>query len=154
MPSILIAYPVDHASLIVADKLAMEIGNEITFFIDPKIDNEFMVDAANDLQCVMDKKVNIIKHQDWTLYDYVVIASLNIFPSNTDKVYADNVHKLFRMHLTDVKWNENVNVVLGQNYRGLIASREIIKVHPSLKGSVFVFSSIYSASIEVNKLLV
>ena len=46
-----------------ADKLAMEIGNEITFFIDPKIDNEFMVDAANDLQCVMDKKVNIIKHQ-------------------------------------------------------------------------------------------
>ena len=41
----------------------MEIGNEITFFIDPKIDNEFMVDAANDLQCVMDKKVNIIKHQ-------------------------------------------------------------------------------------------
>ena len=57
----------------------MEIGNEITFFIDPKIDNEFMVDAANDLQCVMDKKVNIIKHQviklislhlDWNTMNY------------------------------------------------------------------------------------
>ena len=45
------------------------------------------------------------------------------------------------MHLTDVKWNDNVNVALGQNYRGLIASREIIKVSYSVLMSRILKSS-------------
>ena len=62
------------------------------------------------------------------MYDYVVIPNLNIFPSYNERRYADVVSKLFRMHLTDIKWNEDVTVVLGQNFRGLIAAHEIAKV--------------------------
>ena len=74
-----------------ADKLAMELGNEITFFIDPKIDNEFMVDAANDLQCVMDKKVNIIKHQ------VIKLISLNLDwnTMNYDSKIFDHIHLFY-----------------------------------------------------------
>ena len=54
----------------------------------------------------------------------------------TDQPYLISIFvincSIFRMHLTDVKWKENVNVVLGQNYRGLIASRQITKVSYSL----------------------
>ena len=36
--------------------------------------------------------------------------------------------KYFRMHLTDIQWKDGVTVVLGQNFRGLIAANEIVKV--------------------------
>ena len=32
------------------------------------------------------------------------------------------------MHLTDIQWKDGVTVVLGQNFRGLIAANEIVKV--------------------------
>ena len=38
------------------------------------------------------------------------------------------VKKYFRMHLTDIQWKDGVTVVLGQNFRGLIAANEIVKV--------------------------
>ena len=37
--------------------------------------------------------------------------------------------KYFRMHLTDIQWKDGVTVVLGQNFRGLIAANEIVKVN-------------------------
>ena len=52
MPSILIAYPIDHTSLILADKLRSENDIDLTFFIDPSITNEFMTIAVNDLKSV------------------------------------------------------------------------------------------------------
>ena len=33
-----------------------------------------------------------------------------------------------RLHLADVVWSPEVTVVLGQNFRGLIAANEIVKV--------------------------
>ena len=66
--------------------------------------------------------------QDWRMYDYVVIPNLNIFPSHNERRYADVVSKLFSMHLTDIKWKADVTVVLGQNFRGLIAAHELAKV--------------------------
>ena len=62
------------------------------------------------------------------MYDYVVIPNLNIYPSYDDSQYAELVSKLFRMHLKDIMWKDGVTVVLGQNFRGLIAAHEIAKV--------------------------
>merc|ERR1712013_949221 len=53
------------------------------------------------------------------------------------------------MHLTDLTWKADVNLFLGQNFRGLIAAHEIAKVFPVLKESIFVVSSIFYASKEV-----
>ena len=53
------------------------------------------------------------------------------------------------MHLANVMWKPSVTVCLGQNFRGLIAANEIVKVYPDLKESVLVFSSIVNASIKV-----
>ena len=59
-----------------------------------------------------------------------VLADYNItFPSSFSFI---NFHILickdFRMHLADVKWKPDVMVILGQNFRGLIAACEIGKV--------------------------
>ena len=76
----------------------------------------------------------------------MVFANLNIFPGYNDKQYAETVNKLFRffkrysfayvllfhrlrLHLADVIWSSEVTVVLGQNFRGLIAANEIVKVN-------------------------
>ena len=70
------------------------------------------------------------------------------------------------MHLSDIKWKADVTVIIGQNFRGLVAANEIGKVnnrfwsirfsyviyfevYPVLKESVLVFSSIVHASIKV-----
>ena len=37
------------------------------------------------------------------------------------------------MHLADVKWKADVFVIMGQNFRGLIAANEIVKVILSIK---------------------
>ena len=73
MTSILIAYPIDHASLILgtkrmnikcllidlfsADKLSAEADNTVTFFIDPKIEDTFMKNVVNDLQSLSNKEI-------------------------------------------------------------------------------------------------
>ena len=73
MTSILIAYPIDSASLILgtkrinvncllidlfsADKLSTEADNTVTFFIDPKMENTFMNNVVNDLQSLSYKKI-------------------------------------------------------------------------------------------------
>ena len=41
----------------------MEAGNTITFYLDPKIDNSFMNNVANDLQCVTQKEIRTISTQ-------------------------------------------------------------------------------------------
>ena len=52
MTSILIAFPIDHASVLLADKLRLEAEISVTFYLDEKIDNEFQEHALQDLICV------------------------------------------------------------------------------------------------------
>ena len=79
MPSILIAYPVDHSSLILgkqnivfycsssevftADKLCMEVGNTVTLFMDPQLDSYFMENIFNDLQCLYSLEIQTTNQQ-------------------------------------------------------------------------------------------
>ena len=46
-----------------ADKLLSNINVDITFYIDQKIDNEFMLHARDDLQSVSDKKIKTTENQ-------------------------------------------------------------------------------------------
>ena len=52
MPSILIAFPFDFSSVILADKLRSHSECSITLFIDLDIDNWFQNQAFQDLKCV------------------------------------------------------------------------------------------------------
>ena len=81
MTSILIAYPIDHASLILgtgritmdcflidifsADKLSTEVDNTVTFFIDAKMDNTFVNNIVNDLQSLSKQKILTTDQQVW-----------------------------------------------------------------------------------------
>ena len=56
-------------------------------------------------------------------YDILLIWEIHTFPK------ASNTIQLFRKHLVDVKMNSDVKVILGQNFRGLIAANEIVKVN-------------------------
>ena len=114
MPSILIAYPIDHTSLILADKLRSENDIDLTFFVDPSITNVFMTTAVNDLKSVSttmikatDSQVNLNFHtldnnsyfelvQDWREFDFVVFCNLNVYPYQSDKEYADTINNLFK----------------------------------------------------------
>ena len=95
---------------------------------------------------------------------------------------TDQGHLFFRKHLEQVKFHPDVVVFFGQNFRGLISARElsqvckkiifffqktnteiisieanscscIFQVHPTLRGSIFVFSSIFAASAKVSHLI-
>ena len=50
MPSILIAYPIDNSSLILADKLNADFTNEVSFFMDPEMNINFMNDVVSDIK--------------------------------------------------------------------------------------------------------
>ena len=50
MSSILIAYPIDTSSLILADKLNADVANEVAFFVDPEMNIDFMVDVVSDIE--------------------------------------------------------------------------------------------------------
>ena len=52
MPRILIAYPLDYTSLILADKLKGDIDNDVQLFIDPEMNNYFTTNVTQDLQSV------------------------------------------------------------------------------------------------------
>ena len=52
MPRILIAYPLDYTSLILADKLKGDIDNDVELFIDPEMNNFFTTNVTQDLQYV------------------------------------------------------------------------------------------------------
>ena len=49
MPRILIAYPLDYTSLILADKLKGDIDNDVELFIDPEMNNFFTTNVTQDL---------------------------------------------------------------------------------------------------------
>ena len=95
---------------------------------------------------------------------------------------TDQGHLFFRKHLEQVKFHPDVVVFFGQNFRGLISARELsqvckkiifffqklilklyplklihvlafLQVHPTLRGSIFVFSSIFAASAKVSHLI-
>ena len=63
MPSILIAYPIEHTSLILADKLRSENDIDLTFFVDPSITNAFMTTAVNDLKSVSTTMIKTTDNQ-------------------------------------------------------------------------------------------
>ena len=46
-----------------AEKLIMDADTTVTFYLDPLIDNSFMSNIANDLQCVTDKDIVTIDNQ-------------------------------------------------------------------------------------------
>ena len=46
-----------------ADKLLSNVNVDITFYIDKKIDNEFIIHARDDLQCVSDRKIKTTDKQ-------------------------------------------------------------------------------------------
>ena len=60
MPRILIAYPIDYSSLILADKLKVDIDNEVHLFIDPEMTNVFSTNVVHDLQSMSSSKVEYI----------------------------------------------------------------------------------------------
>jgi len=148
MPSILIAYPIDHTALILADKLRADLDNEITFFLDDKLSTKFMKHVLEDLQ-TLTSNIKKTSNQDWRGFDFVVFPNLNVSPEQTDEEFGSTMNNLFKKHLDLVQFDEHAVIFFGQNFRGLIAAREIARVHPSLKESVFVFSSIYAASVQV-----
>ena len=49
--------------LSLADKLIMDRDNTVTFFLDPQLNNDFMKNVANDLQCVTNKEIKTINTQ-------------------------------------------------------------------------------------------
>ena len=52
MNNILIAFPIDHASLILAEKLNADEDNNVTFYIDCDIKTEFMKQGVDDLRAM------------------------------------------------------------------------------------------------------
>ena len=63
MTEILIALPVDHSSIILADKLNSDSNFKVTFYVDPLIDSEFQSSAINDIQSVCPDPVKTIQNK-------------------------------------------------------------------------------------------
>ena len=63
MTEILIALPIEHSSIILADKLHSDSSFKVTFYVDPFIDNEFQSNAINDIQSVCPDPVKTIKNK-------------------------------------------------------------------------------------------
>ena len=78
---------------------------------------------------------------DWTDYQYLVFGNLNAAPGISDKAFALAMKNLFEKHL-EMNVDRNVKIIFGQNFRGLIAMRELAKVRPELKNNCAAVSSI------------
>ena len=57
MPNILMAYPIDYTSLILADKLRGDVDNHVTLYLDPDMRNAFSTNAVHDLQSMSSENV-------------------------------------------------------------------------------------------------
>ena len=57
MPNILMAYPIDYTSLILADKLRGDVDNHVTLYLDPDMRNVFSTNAVQDLQTMSSENV-------------------------------------------------------------------------------------------------
>ena len=79
--------------------------------------------------------------EDWTYYDYLVFGNLNAAPGISDKAFAQAINNLFEKHL-ELNVDSDVKIIFGQNFRGLIALRELVKVRPDLKKNCVAVSSI------------
>ena len=68
MPRILIAYSIDYSSLILADKLKVDIDNKVHLFIDPEMINVFSTNVVHDLQSMSSSKVEYTSSK--VIYSY------------------------------------------------------------------------------------
>ena len=68
MPRILITYPIDYSSVILADKLKVDIDNEVHLFIDPEMTNVFSTNVVHDLQSMSSSKVEYTSSK--VIYSY------------------------------------------------------------------------------------
>ena len=68
MPRILITYPIDYSSVILADKLKVDIDNEVHLFIDPEMINVFSTNVVHDLQSMSSSKVEYTSSK--VIYSY------------------------------------------------------------------------------------
>ena len=66
-----------------------------------------------------------------------------------DKAFAQSMKNLFEKHL-EMNVDEDVKIIFGQNFRGLIAMRELVKVRPDLKKNCVAVSSILFQGRKVN----
>ena len=57
MPNILMAYPIDYTSLILADKLRGDVDNHVTLYLDPDMRNVFSTNVVQDLQTMSSENV-------------------------------------------------------------------------------------------------
>ena len=78
---------------------------------------------------------------NWTEFNFVVFSNLNAAPSIDDKMFAQAIRNLFEKHL-DMNVNKDVNIIFGQNMRGLIALHELVKLRPDLTRNCAAISSI------------
>ena len=78
---------------------------------------------------------------DWTAFQYIVFSNLNVAPAVSDKAFAQAMKDLFEKQLPMVV-DSDVNIVFGQNFRGLIAMHELVKLRQDLKKNCVAVSSI------------
>ena len=103
--------------LVVVDKLGANTDNEITFYIDERIQNEFMAKVVHDVQSLTETPVkttgsqvcvklatstehDILMFQDWRDFDYVVFCNVDVFPSESDQEFADTINTLFQYDIS------------------------------------------------------
>ena len=90
----------------------------------------------------MSPSVKVINNSnDWSEFQHIVFSNLNVAPGLSDYAFAEAMRNLFEKHLP-MKVDGDVNIVFGQNFRGLIAMHELVKLRPDLKKNCVAVSSI------------
>ena len=90
----------------------------------------------------MSPSVKVINNSnDWSEFQHIVFSNLNVAPGLSDYAFAESMRNLFEKHLP-MKVDGDVNIVFGQNFRGLIAMHELGKLRPDLKKNCVAVSSI------------
>ena len=102
---------------------------------------DFMESVVTDLLNINPDIKVINNSNDWSAFEYIVFSNLNTAPALNDEAFAQAMKDLFEKHLPMVV-DSDVNIVFGQNFRGLIAMHELVKLRQDLKKNCVAVSSI------------
>ena len=123
--------------------ISRNCADEVVFFFDREHQMSIMEKGVSELKLLHGEKVSQTASLDWTKFETIVVPSLDILPEKSDSSYAKMAKNIFGDSYKDAKFNSDVFIFFGGNFRGLILAYEFGKVHPELRPNVRVISSIF-----------
>ena len=114
---------------------------KVTIYVDRRVTSDSMESVVSDLLNISPDVKVINNSDDWSEFQFIVFSNLNAAPGISDQAYAKAMKNLFEKHLP-MAVDNGVNIVFGQNFRGLIAMHELVKLRQDLKKNCVAVSSI------------